>query len=56
VALPDFRGVISTADGAKVLVSFTGRTIFVPRGNETVGRQLLMALFESERRALRLAQ
>lgn len=27
VALPDFRGVISTADGAKVLVSFTGRTV-----------------------------
>jgi hypothetical protein len=26
VALPDFRGVISTADGAKVMVSFTGRT------------------------------
>jgi hypothetical protein len=48
VALPDFRGVISTADGAKVLVSFTGRTVFVPRGNETVGRQLLMALFESD--------
>ena len=48
VALPDFRGVISTAGGAKVLVSFTGRTVFVPRGNETVGRQLLMALFESD--------
>ena len=48
VALPDFRGVISTADGARVLVSFTGRTAFVPRGNETVGRQLLMALFESD--------
>src|SRR5690349_15415947 len=31
VALPDFRGVISTADGAKVLVCFTGRTVFVPR-------------------------
>ena len=27
VALPDFRGVISTADGAKVLVSFAGRTV-----------------------------
>jgi len=39
---------ISTTDGAKVLVSFTGRTVFVPRGNETVGRQLLMALFESD--------
>ena len=48
VALPDLRGVISTADGAKVLVTFTGRTVFVPRGNETVGRQLLMALFESD--------
>jgi hypothetical protein len=48
VALPDFRGVISTADGAKVQVSLTGRTVFVPRGNETVGRQLLMALFESD--------
>jgi hypothetical protein len=31
-----------------VLVSFTGRTVFVPRGNQTVGRQLLMALFESD--------
>jgi hypothetical protein len=48
VALPDFRGVISTADGAKVLVSFTGRTVFVPRGHQTVGRQLLLALFESD--------
>ena len=48
VALPDFRGVISTADGAKVLVSLTGRTVFLPRENETVGRQLLMALFESD--------
>jgi uncharacterized protein DUF3237 len=48
VALPDFRGVISTADDAKVLVSLTGRTVFVPRGNQTVGRQLLMALFESD--------
>jgi len=41
-------GVISTADGAKVLVCFTGRTVFVPRGNEMVGRPLLMALFESD--------
>ena len=40
--------MISTADDAKVLVSFTGRTVFVPRGNETVGRRLLMALFESD--------
>jgi len=48
-ALPDFRGVISTADGAKVLVSLTGCTVFMPpRGNERVGRQLLMALFESD--------
>jgi hypothetical protein len=48
VALPDFRGVITTADGSKVMISFTGRTAFVPRGTETVGRQLLMVLFESE--------
>jgi len=48
VALPDFRGVISTADDAKVMVSLTGRTVFVPRGHQTVGRQLLMGLFESD--------
>jgi Protein of unknown function (DUF3237) len=48
VALPDFRGVISTADGAKVLVSLTGRTVFESRGDERVGRQLVMALFESD--------
>jgi hypothetical protein len=48
VALPDLRGVIATADGSKVVVSCTGRTVFVLRGSERVGRQLLMVLFESE--------
>jgi hypothetical protein len=48
VALPDFRGLITTADGSKVLVSCTGQTVFVPRESETVAGQLLMALFESE--------
>jgi hypothetical protein len=31
-----------------VLVSFTGRTVFALRGHQTVGRQLLMALLESD--------
>lgn len=39
-----WRSAISTS----TFPSPTGRTVFVPRGDETVGRQLLMALFESD--------
>jgi len=46
--MPAARGVITTADGADVMFELTGRTVFVSRGSETVGRQLLMTLFESE--------
>ena len=48
VMLPNTRGVVTTADSAEVLFDLTGRTVFVDRDGETVGRQLLMALFESE--------
>jgi hypothetical protein len=48
VMLPNARGVISTRDGAEIIFDLTGRTVFVDRGGETVGRQLLMTLFESE--------
>jgi hypothetical protein len=42
--LPNSHGVIKTHDGAMVLISITGRTVFSDLG----GRQLLMVLFESE--------
>jgi hypothetical protein len=45
--LPNARGVITTGEGAEVLFDLTGRTVWVERGSETVGRQLLMTLFES---------
>ena len=45
--LPNARGVITTGEGAEVLVDLVGRTVEVERGNETVGRQLMMTLFES---------
>jgi hypothetical protein len=47
--LPSARGVILTDDGAEVMFDLTGRTVFVeqPTGG-TVGRQLLMTLFETE--------
>jgi len=45
---PGVRGVISTSDGAEVMFDLTGRTIFVERDGQPVGRQLLMTLFESE--------
>ncbi len=48
VMLPSARGAITTADGAIVLCDLTGRTVFVTIDGETVGRQLLMTLFESE--------
>jgi hypothetical protein len=47
--LPSVRGVILSDDGAEVMFDLTGRTVFVeqPSGG-TLGRQLLMTLFESE--------
>jgi hypothetical protein len=48
VASPTVRGVITTGDGHKVLVELTGRTVFVSQGDEQVGNQLLMTLFESD--------
>lgn len=46
--LPNARGVITTHDGAETLFDLTGRTVWVDRDGERVGRQLLMALFESQ--------
>jgi hypothetical protein len=46
--LPSARGAVTTHDGAIVLFDLTGRTVFVDVEGETVGRQLLLALFESE--------
>ena len=46
--LPNARGVVLTEDGAEVLFSLTGRTVFVDRLGEEVGRQLLLVLLESE--------
>ncbi len=46
--LPNTRGVIGTPDPAEVFFDLTGRTVFVEQAGETVGRQLLMTLFESE--------
>jgi hypothetical protein len=46
--LPGARGVISTDDGGEVLFDLTGRTVFVEVDGETVGRQLLMTLFEAD--------
>ena len=49
VMLPSARGVITTGDGAEVMFDLTGRTVFVAQpSGETVGRQLLMTLFETE--------
>ena len=45
--LPNARGIITTGEDAEVLFDLTGRTVWVERGSETVGRQLLMTLFES---------
>ncbi len=45
--LPNARGVITTGEGAEILFDLTGRTVWVERGGESVGRQLLMTLFES---------
>ena len=46
--LPHARGVITTDDGAEVLFDLAGRTVFVDRAGEEVGRQLVMILFEAE--------
>ena len=46
--LPNARGIIATPDDAEVLFDLTGRTVFVERDGEEVGRQLLTVLFESE--------
>ena len=47
--LPRARGVILTEDGAEVMFDLTGRTVFVEQSTgESMGRQLLMTLFETE--------
>ena len=46
--LPNARGVVATDDGAEVVFDLTGRTVFVDRDGEEVGRQLLLVLLESE--------
>ena len=48
VMRPNARGVIATAESAEVFFDLTGRTVFVEENGESVGRQLLMTLFESE--------
>jgi hypothetical protein len=45
--LPNARGVITAEDGAEILFSLAGRTVWLDRDGEHVGRQLLMTLFES---------
>lgn len=46
--LPSARGVITTAEGAEVIFELTGRTVWIDRDGEEVGRQLLMLLLETE--------
>ena len=48
VMLPAVRGVISTDGGAEILLDLNGRTVWVERDGQQVGRQLLMVLLESE--------
>jgi hypothetical protein len=43
--LPNVRGVVTTIDGAEVMLEFTGRTSFDENG---VGHQSLFVLFEAE--------
>ncbi|HWG84914.1 MAG TPA: hypothetical protein VNT60_05480 [Deinococcales bacterium] len=50
VMQPDSYGLFRTADGADVFLSLSGRTLFPANGR---GRQLLVALFESEHEAYR---
>jgi hypothetical protein len=44
IMIPDSHGLIATADGAKVLFSFRGRTVFETGG----GKQVLHVTFEAE--------
>jgi hypothetical protein len=44
---PNLRGVITTGDGAEVIFELTGRTVWVNREGQRVGRQLMMMLRES---------
>lgn len=46
--LPHARGVLATADEAEVVFDLTGRTVFVDRDGQQIGRQLLLVLLESE--------
>ncbi len=46
--LPDVEGIIKTEDGAVVLFSLDGRTIWVDTPSGRQGRQLLRVLFEAE--------
>ena len=46
--LPNARGVVVTDEGAEVLFSLAGRTVFAERLGEEVGRQLLLVLLESD--------
>ncbi len=46
--LPSVRGVVTTESGAEILVDLKGRTVWVERDGQEVGRQLLMVLMESE--------
>ena len=43
--LPEVRGVVTTHDGAEVVLELTGRTSFDENG---VGHQSLFVLFEAE--------
>lgn len=43
--LPNVRGVVTTVDGAEVMLELTGRTSFDENG---IGHQSLFALFEAE--------
>jgi hypothetical protein len=46
--LPDVHGIIQTEDGATVLFSLEGRTVWVDAPGGRQGRQLLRVLFEAE--------
>lgn len=46
--LPDAHGIIQTEDGAQVLFSLHGRTVWVDTGGRRRGRQVLMVLFEAD--------
>ena len=46
--LPDAHGLIRTEDSADILFSLQGRTGWVDSGGRRKGRQVLVALFESQ--------